>query len=324
MATFTKMEQLTDHAKYKPLLKAALAKVKGTPLRFTYFEKYKFGDKTFPLMLVDFDAALVTEVKKKIGNTTAIGKCRLNHQDELVFESESGRLNRAKLKRYLATFTGVKHVWVPSGEESGEEESEERQAPPSSQASKQSAQESKKASAAELTGAFNRMLPSAKQAAADHPEQKTKITEAMLALQNFIKAGALEDAAKALNKVAELMDALRRPSSETKTSGGDRSAALAAWQAARNQVMGGLKQLENKIRAMNDPEGDPAIILLRAIQANLPANPSTLQQAAELERYLNADSIITDAESPNGFGIKIEIRKPLLAALGKLKSQMPA
>jgi hypothetical protein len=120
MATFSKLEQLADHAKYKSLLKAALARVKESPLRFSHFEKYKFGDKTFPLVLVDSDPALLNEVKKKARNPTAIGKCHANDRDELVFEPETGRLNRAKLKTYLATFTGVKPVWVPREEQSDE------------------------------------------------------------------------------------------------------------------------------------------------------------------------------------------------------------
>jgi hypothetical protein len=50
-------------------------------------------------------------------------------------------------------------------------------------------------------------------------------------------------------------------------------------------------------------------------------NPATPQQMAELEQYLKTDSVITDAEAPNGFGIKIDIRAPLLDALGKWKPQ---
>ena len=54
--------------------------------------------------------------------------------------------------------------------------------------------------------------------------------------------------------------------------------------------------------------------------AKLSADLSASQaQVAELQKYLQTDSIITDAESPNGFGIKISLRKPLLEALAKFR-----
>lgn len=99
---------------------------------------------------------------------------------------------------------------------------------------------------------------------------------------------------------------------------------LAAWQAARKDVIGQLKTLQGKIAAMKHPRGDAAIILVRSIQANLTAKPGSRRDAEELERYLASDDTIDDAEKPNGFGIKIEVRKPLLAALAKLKAELAA
>ena len=232
MATFAKLEQLSDYGKYKLLLRVALAKAKpSTPIRFSYFEKFKFKDnKVLPLILADNEPALLAEVKKTSGNPTAIGKCKLNDEGELVFEPETGNLNRANLKKYLATFSGVAPVWIPGGPGGG--------AP---------------------------------------------------------AGGPSADALKA---------------------------ALAAWQSARNKALADLKQLEAKIKALADRESDAAIVLLRGIQGNLTERPATLQQVTALERYLQTDSIITDAESPNGFGIKISLRKPLLEALGKLKPRL--
>lgn len=334
MATFTKLDQLDDHPKYKSLLKAALAKVRQTPLPFFYFEKHKFGDKVFPLVLADADPALVNEVKKKAGNPTARGKCHLNEGSELVFEPENGRLDRAKLKRYLATFPGVQHVWAGSGE-GGEEETEDAThaaAPPKlaertvpsqgAGAVPQRAPAGNAPTAGEITAAFNRLAPAAKQAILDHPDQKVRISEAMVAVQGLIKAGALDEAQKSLGKAVALIEALKTVKKEG--AGGAGNGAMAVWQSARNQAIAALKQLEAKIRAMEDPESDAAIILVKAIQANLTANPATLQQAAELERYLKTDSAVADAEAPNGFGIAIDIRRPLLEALGKLKPQLRA
>jgi hypothetical protein len=141
------------------------------------------------------------------------------------------------------------------------------------------------------------------------------------------KANAKDFAAalKALERIERMVgEAITSPANEQTAGGGAEKNALAGWHSARSQVIASLKELEGKIRAMAVPEGDEAIILVKAIQANLTENPATIQQAAELERYLKTDSIITDAESPNGFGIKINIRQPLLEALSKLKPQLQA
>jgi hypothetical protein len=63
-----------------------------------------------------------------------------------------------------------------------------------------------------------------------------------------------------------------------------------------------------------------AVILLRAIAANLTEEPSTPQQLAELRRYLETDDVIEEAEEPNGFGIEVSLRAPLLEALSALES----
>jgi len=324
MPTFTKLDQLTNHPAYKSLLKSALSRVKDAPVRFTYFDKFKFGDKTLPLVLVDADAALVNEVKKKT-NATAVGKCRLNEQDQLVFEPESGRLNRSALKKYLSSFSGVKTVWVPAAEQETDEKEEEPQAPqtPSERVNQAGGAATAKApTVAELTATFNRLLPIAKQAATDYPAHKTRITEAVMAAQTLIKEGSLAEAEKALEKATALLETVKKetkggtPSSQP---AGDKNGAMAAWQTARGQVIASLKELENKISAMADPEGDAAIVLVKSIQANLTANPVTPRQIAELESYLKTDAVIKDAEAENGFGITIDISKPLLAALAKLK-----
>lgn len=91
-----------------------------------------------------------------------------------------------------------------------------------------------------------------------------------------------------------------------------------AWRSARVAALASLKQLERAFRGMDDPLVDPAIILLRAIAANLTAEPATAAQVKELLVYLRSDPIIEEAEMENGFGITVELRRPLLAALATL------
>jgi hypothetical protein len=93
---------------------------------------------------------------------------------------------------------------------------------------------------------------------------------------------------------------------------------------ARESVLATLKDLETSIRSMNDPLGTDAIILVKAISHNLTVAPRTSQQIGELKRYLQTDPIIDDGESPNGFGIDVQIRAPLMAALLTLEQSMAA
>jgi len=103
-----------------------------------------------------------------------------------------------------------------------------------------------------------------------------------------------------------------------------RTRASEQWGSARETVLDALKDLEMSIRSMNDPLGNDAIILVKAIAANLTAQPQTPQQIGELKRYLQTDSIIDDAESPNGFGIEVKIRAPLMSALLAMEQSMAA
>jgi len=108
------------------------------------------------------------------------------------------------------------------------------------------------------------------------------------------------------------------------TNGSGLKPALERWAQSRAAVIGQLKQLETAIRAMNDPLADEAIILVKAISANLTAAPDSKRAVAELRRYLETDSIIDDAELENGFGITVRIRDPLIPALDALDRAMVA
>jgi hypothetical protein len=99
------------------------------------------------------------------------------------------------------------------------------------------------------------------------------------------------------------------------------SRAMVGWQAARGAAIASLKALEAAFRAMDQPESTPAIILLRAIQANLTPEPATPAQVRELAAYINTDDVIQEAEMPNGLGVKVELRRPLLLALAALKRE---
>jgi hypothetical protein len=96
------------------------------------------------------------------------------------------------------------------------------------------------------------------------------------------------------------------------------------WAKARGRAIALLSALEAAFRDSGDPLSDRGIVLIRAIRANLTERPETPQQLIELVKYIADDDVITEAEVPNGFGITVELRKPLLTALASVRSDMKA
>jgi len=111
-------------------------------------------------------------------------------------------------------------------------------------------------------------------------------------------------------------------SAEATASSSGLDAALATWQRAREAVIDTLDDLSDALAAARYPESNKAIVLVRAIQANLVERPQSRRKADEIDRYLSTDEIIGHAEGRNGFGIQVRIREPLLAALATLKPHL--
>jgi hypothetical protein len=125
------------------------------------------------------------------------------------------------------------------------------------------------------------------------------------------------DAAAAGRTIARLREVLDA------APGGAATPAMAAWKAARGQAVAGLNAIVAEVSKMDFVDAPEAIILLRAIAMNLTEEPATRQQVAELRRYLEEDENVAEAEEPNGFGIELDLRGPLLAALAGLEAGLP-
>ncbi|MDB6122860.1 MAG: hypothetical protein JWQ71_1853 [Pedosphaera sp.] len=135
--------------------------------------------------------------------------------------------------------------------------------------------------------------------------------------------GTQKDFTSALKKLDELEALLpKAPGHDaTRPTPTGETAAMVGWLTARNDVLTSLRKLGTAIEAAKDPESGPAQLLLAAIGKNLTEKPATMQQVLALEKYLQTDDIIVEAESPNPFGVTIAIRTPLLNALAALKKQ---
>lgn len=186
----------------------------------------------------------------------------------------------------------------------------------------------------QLTAAMNKLAPQIKAAITATPALKASLLAPVATFQEHLKAGRLDLAAAEFKRLAALLtsgasaaassSSKEAPAKPARAGATALEQALGGWTRARTAALAQLLALEKAIRGMNDPEGDAAIILIKAIQANLTARPATRQAVAELERYITTDDIIDEAQGPNGFGLTVELRSPLLAALTGLRSALPA
>ncbi len=162
-----------------------------------------------------------------------------------------------------------------------------------------------------LKSQMQEALPLVKLDANLGPEFKTLSAQADAAIRQKKEAEANE----LLDRLQKLIDDAKSGTGQA----GELEKALVVWQGAREKAVNQLKALAKAIAAAKDPDSAPAIILVNAIIKNLTARPDTAQKVQELERYIQTDDIIGDAELPNGFGVTVRLKQPLLAALVPLK-----
>jgi hypothetical protein len=131
--------------------------------------------------------------------------------------------------------------------------------------------------------------------------------------QGKAEAGDYDKALQALERIRGLLTAPAAPA-------GLAPGALAAWQAARDQVVAEIRKAAAAIAATRDPYARGAIIELQAVIKNLTPKPDTPQAVAELERYLQTDPVVTGVEDLPAAVATVRVRQPLLGALAALKA----
>ncbi|MEJ0047351.1 MAG: hypothetical protein WDN04_15500 [Rhodospirillales bacterium] len=115
---------------------------------------------------------------------------------------------------------------------------------------------------------------------------------------------------------------LRPAASSAAAPGIDLNTALEHWQQARADAIAQLARLADVIAARKYPESDEARALLDSVAKNLPERPATQQSIDDVQGFLLSDDILDDAEAPNGFGFAVDVRSPLMLALGDLKDAL--
>jgi len=97
------------------------------------------------------------------------------------------------------------------------------------------------------------------------------------------------------------------------------AAALKQWQAARAKAITSLNEVAKQVADAKHPQSEKALIELKAVIANLPAEPNTAQKVLEIEQYLDRDDVVLDICQ-----FAEDIRTPLLDVLAQLKTQIAA
>lgn len=190
--------------------------------------------------------------------------------------------------------------------------------------SEESESETEESTGPNLSALFNKrfadLIARVKLVAGSEWDQDLKLKASEAGM--FARKKDFEQANEALDAVESLLndieESLQNPTETSELS------ALEKWKAARSEVTQALHALAKAIIGAKDPEAKEAIILIKAIGANLTESPDTLQKVSELERYLVTDDIIEEAESENGFGIEVNIREPLMSVLEELKQELAA
>jgi peptidoglycan hydrolase-like protein with peptidoglycan-binding domain len=95
---------------------------------------------------------------------------------------------------------------------------------------------------------------------------------------------------------------------------------LAPWQAARQTAINDLKALATKVAATKHKDAVGVIKEIQSIITNLKPNPAP-HEINRLEAYIRHEDVITAAEEGPAKFHKMNIRKPLLAALEGLKTK---
>lgn len=136
------------------------------------------------------------------------------------------------------------------------------------------------------------------------------------------EAGTYEAGLKALDMLEKLLDAAAAPSD---AAAGSAAAAnrvaplLARWKTQRAAAIGTLKAVATEIAGARHAKSAEAIVEIQAVIRNLSAEPATLSQVTELQRWLGSDDVVADV-----CDIAEDIRTPLLGTLDELRQAIQA
>jgi hypothetical protein len=165
------------------------------------------------------------------------------------------------------------------------------------------------------------LIPRLKDAqTAGHPgaqEAKLKASEAGV----FARKKDYEQANRLLDELESLLEGAAAPANSDEDSNGTQTAneAVARWIEEREKLASKLLAEIKEIAATKDPLVGNAELELRAVLKQIKGEMSTQQQAAEMERYLEQDDVVSDISE-----LAFDLKTPLLKVLREITPLLPA
>lgn len=98
---------------------------------------------------------------------------------------------------------------------------------------------------------------------------------------------------------------------------------LGLWNAARATAIKQIRALQAELLQLRHPDSIAVAKMLEEVPARLKTELTSRQAVEELEKYVREEELITHADSPNPWGVKVDIRGALLSTLGVVKAQFP-
>lgn len=117
--SFKTIEDIESFSKYKSGIKSDLGKITGTPVKFHYYEKFKFHDKVGALLLVGEIPPKMIEDINKVTKGMVKGRCHLE-SGSLQFEKTGGaEMKYVTVAALVKTVGSDKDVRLGTGPEDG-------------------------------------------------------------------------------------------------------------------------------------------------------------------------------------------------------------
>ncbi len=199
--------------------------------------------------------------------------------------------------------------------------------------------------AATLTAAFDRIVPTIKQAVIAHPNQKDALLRPVAAFQAHIKAGQLDEAKQTLGSIATQLKSLGGAGGNNPEAAKAWTLAKEAWRVAIETVDGQLNKLHSAMIATGDADlkiiadkGLPALtdnhktpvmrVLFEVDQtqgdARKQAAAKGLAAVTAFRTHITSDPRVKvmDEDAPRAFGSPLTIRQSIGAGLDALEGAL--
>ena len=115
------------------------------------------------------------------------------------------------------------------------------------------------------------------------------------------------------------MQALQSVQAALQKGAAQLAAAAEAWRTRRAAAVSSLKAMAAQIASAKHGSSARAIIEIQAVVKNLTAEPKTLAQVSDLQRWLGTDEVVEDV-----CDLIEDLRNPLYEALEDLRSHLAA